>query len=70
MNITLCWNVSYIKNLRRKYIDRFYWNRPSMYKFVELIKSSNSRIVLNLAIYTYKAFKIRNSELYTADGNV
>ena len=25
------------KNLRRKYIDRFYWNRPSMYKFVELI---------------------------------
>ena len=58
------------KNLRRKYIDRFYWNRPSMYKFVELIKSSNSKTILNLAIYTYKAFKIRNSELYTADGNV
>ena len=28
-------------NLRRKYIDRFYWNRPSMYKLVELIKFSN-----------------------------
>ena len=22
------------KNLNRKYIDRFYWNRPSIYKFV------------------------------------
>ena len=58
------------KNLRRKYIDRFYWNRPSMYKFVEFTKSSNSRIVLNLAIYTYKAFQIKNNELYTADGNL
>ena len=28
-----------IVNLRNKYIARFYRNRPSMYKFVSLIKS-------------------------------
>lgn len=50
--------------LRDKYIDHFYWNRPSMYKFVELMTSDNPRKIANLAIYTYKAFKIRNNEMY------
>ncbi|MCG7875034.1 MAG: reverse transcriptase domain-containing protein [Candidatus Thiodiazotropha endolucinida] len=51
--------------LRRKYIDSIYWNRPSMHKFVQLIQSNDPRIITNLAIYIYKAFEVRNTEMYT-----
>ena len=50
-------------SLRGKYIDQLYWNRPCMYKFVELINSSNFELLSNLAIYVYKAFKVRDGEL-------
>ena len=36
---------------------------PSMYKFVEFINSSNFEPLRNLAIYTYKAFKVGDGEL-------
>ena len=36
-----------------------------MYKFVNLISSDNTRTITDLAIYVYKAFKIRNNEMYT-----
>ena len=29
--------------LRRTYIPKHYWHRPSMFKFVELINTSNTR---------------------------
>lgn len=50
--------------LRRIYIDKYYWQRPSMMKFIELVNSDNIRCICNLAIYTYKAFKLRTDELY------
>ena len=57
-------------SLRRKYIDQFYWNRPCMYKFVELINSSNFELLSNLAIYVYKVFKVRDGELFSTDNSV
>ena len=56
-------------HLRRKYIGRFYWARPSMFKFVELMKSSNLKIISNLSIFVYKAFVLRNNELYSVSNN-
>ena len=41
---------SLYNSLRRKYIDQVYWHRPSMYKFVNLITSDNTRTITNLAI--------------------
>ena len=35
-----------------------------MFKFVNLITSDNTRTIPNLAIYVYKAFKMRNNEMY------
>ena len=32
------------------------------FNFVSLISSDNTRTITNLAIYVYKAFKIRNNE--------
>ena len=40
-----------------------------MYKFVNLITSDNTSTIRNLAIYVYKAFKIRNNEMY-AENNL
>ncbi len=51
-------------DIRPIYIKNYYWRRPSMIKFIELIQSENSIIVRNLGIYIYKAFQIRNENLY------
>ena len=50
------------KDLRLKYIPRFYINKPSMYKFIELLKSSNKRILSNLSLFFRKAFLMRKNE--------
>ena len=39
--------------LRYKYIPKHYWKRPSMYKFVELLNTTNMKILRNLSIYIY-----------------
>ena len=41
-----------------------------MYKFVELINYSNVDRLSNLAIYTHKAFKVRDDELFSTDNSV
>ncbi len=51
-------------DIRIKYIRRYYRHRPNMAKFTELIKSENSEIVRNLGMYIFKAFEIRNNNLY------
>ena len=45
--------------LRRKYLPKYYHQRPNMLKFVELMSSKNSNIITKLANYSYKAFKLR-----------
>ena len=51
-------------NLRAKYIKRYYYISPSMYKLVELFSTNNNRDIQNLATYVYKAFDERNKTLY------
>ena len=50
--------------LRYKYIPKHYWKRQSMYKFVELLNTSNMKILRNLSIYIYHAFQCRTEQLY------
>ena len=45
--------------LRRKYISRNHWHRPSMFKFVELINTSNTRYLKNSGAFVYQPFKTR-----------
>jgi hypothetical protein len=49
--------------LRKTYIKRCYYNKPSMYKFIDLLKSSNIQVLNKLAIYCNKAFDIRKQSL-------
>ena len=50
--------------LRRKYIPRYYWHRPIIFKFVEQINTSNTRRLKNLGAYVYQAFKTRTEQWY------
>ena len=46
--------------IRKKYIKRYYYKRPSMYKFVQLMRTSKKTELLNLARYIKEAFYMRN----------
>ncbi|MCG8045176.1 MAG: reverse transcriptase family protein [Candidatus Thiodiazotropha taylori] len=53
------------QELRKQYIGRYYWQRPSMIKLVELVSSKNENILKKLSTYLNKAFKTRNEQLYS-----
>ena len=46
-----------IKSLRQKYLHGYYITRPSMYKFVQLVKKEGKQL-FNLARFLNKAFQI------------
>ena len=51
-------------DLRKKYIEKYYWIRLSMFKFVKLINSENKERIQNLGVYIYNALNVRKSVLY------
>jgi hypothetical protein len=55
------------KQLRSTYIKPYFYNRPNVLKFTELISSTNSKIIQNVSIYTFKAFELRKLSLMQND---
>lgn len=55
---------SVFADLRRKYISQYYWKRPSVFKFIELINSTSQGQIRKLCIYIYQAFQLRTELLY------
>ena len=51
-------------DFRTRYIPKYYWKRPSMFKFVELVNTTNIKLLRNLSVYIYHAFKCRTDLLY------
>ena len=45
---------SLFNEIRSKFIHKYYWKRPSMFKFVELINSSNQKTIRNLSSFIFK----------------
>ena len=54
-HVTLC--CVYVKELRRKYIKPYYYKRPSMNKFVEVMKTRNKREIHRIMLFAKFAFK-------------
>ena len=50
-------------DIRKKYIKRYYYVRPSVFKFTQLMQSENRKELYNLARYIKEAFTFRNSIL-------
>ena len=46
-------------NLRTQYINKFFWKRPSMVKFIELVGTKNVHVLKKLSNCIEKAFKLR-----------
>ena len=46
-------------DIRKMYIDKFYYNRPSMHKFILLLTNNKTKVLNKLAIYCKNAFKLR-----------
>ena len=49
--------------LRKKYIKAYYYERPSMYKFIQLMKSDNKRDQFRLMVYANLLIKDFNNTM-------
>ena len=56
-------------DLRKLYVSRYYSNRPSMYKMVELFNTTNKKQLRNLSIYIFNAFEIRKIVMFVTEIN-
>lgn len=46
-------------DLRKSYISTYYWRRPNMPKFIELLNSDHCKTLRRLSVFIEKAFQIR-----------
>ena len=51
-------------DLRKQLLPKYYWSRPNMYKFVELLKSENDILISKLGRFVNRSFTIRSDILY------
>ena len=49
------------EDLRKQYIPKYFYPRPSVYKFITLLNSTKLKLLNNLALYVIKSFKLRDS---------
>ena len=54
---------SLYKELRDKYIPKYYWVRPSMYKFVQLMKCDKEKVIRKFGTYILHAFNCRSENM-------
>ena len=47
---------------RTKFIKKYYWERPSVFKCIQLMTVHNKRELRNLAKYAYKCFQIDDTQ--------
>ena len=52
--------------LRVKYINMHFRHNPSVFKFLQLMNSSDTTTINNLSYFIYNAFKMRTSRLQNA----
>ena len=51
------------KQLRKRYISEYYFKRPNMHTFIELMSNDDTRTVCNLTNFFFKFFLIRKSHM-------
>lgn len=55
-------------DLRHIFLKRFYYVRPSMFKFIELMNCQQYRVMLNLGKFIYQALQVRQSRIVATVG--
>ena len=56
-------------DLRKLYVSRYYFNRPNMYKMVELFNTTNTKLLRNQSIYIFKAFETKKNVMFVTEIN-
>ena len=51
-------------DLRAIYIPNYYRRRSNMFKLVELFKFENKKTQINLSLYVFKAYKVREQFVF------
>ena len=52
--------------LRKTYISLYFWKKKTnMFKFIELIYTTNHNYLRKLCVYIFHAFKLRTDKLYS-----
>ena len=51
-------------DFRELLINKYFWRRPNILKFIELMQSENVKIMRNVSIFLFKSFKKRNETYY------
>ena len=46
------------KDLRKKYVKKYYWKNTYMLKFIELITSENETVINKLSMFVNKSFDL------------
>ena len=49
-----------LEQTRQKYLKPYYYRRPSVYKFTELMGQQHKKVIMKLAQYLVEAFEQRN----------
>ena len=52
--ILICFKYT---DLRKKFIEKYYWGNPSVYKLVQLLSANSAIDICNLGKYIKKAFE-------------
>ena len=55
---------SLYSELRKKFISKYFWKNPSMFKFIELLNSTNMGCIRRLCCFIFHAFNLRTELLY------
>ena len=50
----------FYSSLRLKYISKYYYQHPSVYKFISLMSTRKLKCIKQLARYIYEGFQLRN----------
>ena len=53
-----------MRYMRQLYISSYFYRRPNMHKFIELMTSTNERTIKKIALYVLKAFKERRNYVF------
>jgi len=52
---------SIFTDLRKRYISKYYWTNPSMYKLKQLFDCTDVSKLRKLSIYVLKAFELKSN---------
>ena len=62
-HILIC--CSKYDELRKKYLPKYLYNKPSMFKFVEFLNGQNEKMLRKLGLYVHHVLKIyEKNELF------